>query len=449
METTIHRWGISAPATPRAFEQIPPASTPIVAAPRKWSTTTAEDKFFFVNGGEIFRWPSTTDPTTGTYQALVDIATGGTPPRAKFLEYFNNQLFAGYTIEGSDTFAYRVRWAVDANHLDWGSTTSGFLDFFEDSQEPVTQIKCLGDRLVVYKEHAIIDLIATGILLPRYTAQVRVRGFGSKYSYTIASNGMLHFFLGTDSRVYVWNGIQTTHISEDIDDELDSLIDGQYSEVYFGACAIARGEYWLILGPYDVFVYDYLRDSWSRDSFPSIISLAEVDDARESYIWLTIPGTWEEQTQTWDQLRGIQYTTLWGGREDGAVFQIDDNFIDDYFTDGSIIDRFVETPDYYLTDDPMEQATLQRVTILYDFVNDTPFEFSYSFDRGRTWTATSVTPQTDGQSVVNTNASGNVIRFRFRENNATGQFRWKQYVAEWLTAGSHSPTPAVQAPHPN
>lgn len=438
MESRLFKYGTSAPATPRAWSEIAPTSTAISPAPRKWSSISAEDKFFFTNGGDIFRWPDGIDPVTGTYDSLTDIATGA--PNAKFLEYYNDRLLAAYTGEGSNTFPYRVRWTINANHLDWTGTGSGFIDLLEESQEPITGIRGLGDRCVVYKEHAIIDLIRTGILNPVFEQQVRVRGLGTKYPYTIASNGVNHFFLGSDGRIYLWDGIQPVHISEDIDEEVRALVDAADSELYFGMCSIDRGEYWLVFGPSDVFVFDYLRNSWTRDSFPNIITLTEVDDAATSYTWLTIPGTWEQQTQTWDQLRGVQFTTIWAGRTDGGVFRVDDQFVDDYYSEGSIIDRNVETPDFYLSDDPMEQVTLQRVMLIYDYINATPFEFAYSFDRGRTWQTREITPNQYGFSVVDINDSGNIVRFRFRENNATGQFRWKSYVPEWLTAGPFLPT---------
>lgn len=445
-ESKLFRWGSSGPATPRAWTEILPSSTAMAPASRKWSTLTAEDKFFFANGGDIFRWPDGLDPITGVYESLTDIGTNA--PKAKFLEYYNNHLLAAWVQDGPDAHPYRVRWAVNATHLDWSGLTSGFLDFLEDSQEPITMIRGLGDRMVVYKEHAIIDMIATGVFdpgsaTPLFVAQVRVRGLGTRYSYTVASNGVNHFFLGTDGRVYIWDGIQPVHISEDVDEEIRSIVDPIFSEVYYGFCSIDRAEYWLILSPSDVFVFDYLRNSWTRDSFADILTVAEVDDAQTSYIWLTIPGTWRQQTQTWDQLRGAQFTTLWAGRSDGGIFRIDDIYVDDYYSLGSIMDRNVETPDFYMTNDPMEQATLQRVMIIYEYINDVPFEFSYSFDKGNTWTTFLVTPDQSGFSVVDINASGNITRFRFRENNADGQFRWKQYIAEWLTAGPFLPEPTI------
>lgn len=446
MESRLFKFGAGVPATPRAWVEVQPTSTAITPTSRKWTSVAAEDKFFFCNGTDIFRWPNALDPATGTYDSLDDIATSvEPPPHAKFLEYFNNRLLAAYVVEGADTYPYRVRWSAEANHLNWevaGTPRGGFLDFFEESQEPITGLKGLGDRCVVYKEHAIIDLIRTGLSDIVFEQQVRVRGLGTRYSYTIASNGVNHFFLASDQRIYIWDGIQPTHISEDIDEELRALVDPAHVEDYFGICSIDRGEYWLVLGPSNVFVFDYLRNSWTRDSFPSLITLTEVDDSQSSLTWQTIPGTWQIQTQTWERLRGSQFTTLWAGREDGGVFRVDDDFIDDYYSLGSIVDKSVETPDFYLSQDPMEQCTLQRVMVMYDYINDIPFTFGYSFDRGRTWKEQQVTPNVAGYSVIDAIDTGNVIRFRFRANNAIGQYRWKQYSIEWVASGPFLPEDA-------
>ena len=44
---------------------------------------------------------------------------------------------------------------------------------------------------------------------------------------------------------------------------------------------------------------------------------------------------------------------------------------------------------------------------------------------GITWTTYSVTPNQQGYSYVDVNQTLRVVRFRFKEQNATGNFRWR------------------------
>src|SRR5574342_427577 len=109
------------------------------------------------------------------------------------------------------------------------------------------------------------------------------------------------------------------------------------------------------------------------------------------------------------------------GRWDGSTTLVDDMVSYDYYAIGSIMDRFVETPDLYLAEGPWKMASTYRLLLIYQFVNNIPFEVGVSQDRGVTWSTTNVTPQSSGYTFVDFIKTSNVVRFRFRENNANGQ----------------------------
>lgn len=436
-ESELQRWGEGSPGTPRTWAKVPGLTT-FAGGTRRWSAIAAEDRFFFARGNEkIMRWPSgSTSPGTGFFETIP--ASAGTVPTARLVRYYNERLIALDTTEGGVRRANRLRWAVNGNHTDWSGTGSGFLDLFQEREEPILNAELLGDRLVIYRQHSIVDIVKTGVLTPVFTAESRVFGRGLGAAFTLASSGQLHFFLGNDFRVYAWDGSSLTNIGEPIVEELQALTDVADADTYFGAVSPDRGEYWLIIGGTDAFVYDYVRDSWSRDSFPSITALAEVEDARNVLTWAQMTGTWAQQTLAWDDFAASEVTVLWAGRSTGGTFSIDESVVYDYFAEGSIVDRNVETPDFYLGVEipgglaADELGTIKRVLLSYEFVNATPFKLGISFDRGTTWTEKTVTPNASGYSYVDLNLTGNAVRFRFRENNATGNFRWRflQYAFE-------------------
>lgn len=434
----IFRLGNTSPGTPREFHAI--LGGPAISAGRRWSTTAGEGFLFFTNDSIILKWDGV---FSTAYAEVVDADASGifvsNKPKARYVEYFNNRLILAYTDEMTvGVRLSRIRWPKSGDYTRWQDTTgvgAGFLDLYEEGEEAITGIRSLGDRCVIFKEHSIVDLIATGVLNPVHITQTRVRGLGCAAPYTLISNGLVLFFMGHDSNVYTWDGTQLVPIGQPILKELEMLVDPGAFHTYFAQAIHHRHEYWLVLDSSNVFVYDWINQSWTRDSFPSLTALGEVEDTQASTLWSTIPGTWQNQTATWDSLAGTEVATLMGGRSNGAIFRLDETVVYDYFAIGSIVDRYVETPDYYFNDDPWLLGTLKRLLLSYEFKNNEAFEIGVSLDRGQTWLTQNIVPVASGYSVVDFNVTGNVCRFRFRENNATGQFRWRHFAYEFIDAG--------------
>ena len=63
---------------------------------------------------------------------------------------------------------------------------------------------------------------------------------------------------------------------------------------------------------------------------------------------------------------------------------------------------------------------------------------SVAVDRGKNWQSQTMTPSTTGASFIDWNITAQMVRFRFRENNALGAFRWRSYEYEWQPAGDFS-----------
>lgn len=439
-ETGLFRWGSTAPGVTRQWHRV--TGSGLTGADR-YSIAAGEDYLFLARlGHEIMRWDG---GAATSYGAIPDATTfpGSGAPRSRFVEYFNDRLVLGWTVEDGTTYANRVRWAVNADHTDWSGDGSGYLDLYDGNAIPITGLKGLGGRCAIYHPDAIRDLVPTGELDPEFVIETRIRGMGTRAPYTICSTGQTHFFLGTDCNVYAWDGTQLRPVGEPILDTLQAFASPTKMATYFGAVSTVRGEYWLVLGSGNVFIYDYQRDAWSRDSFSDITALGEVVDTTSAVTWDTVTGTWAAQSRQWWQMGGDASTVLWAGRTDGATFAVDETVNYDYFAVGSIVDRICETRDWYGPaeangePDPTRQWTLQRVLLTYDYVSASPFEFGVSTDRGTTWTTKQITPSTSGYSWVDLNLTGHVWRFRFRENDATGAFRWRSYVYEFVPGGSY------------
>lgn len=436
--TRAFRWGDGSPGIPREWHEILPGDT-VPSGSSRWSVAVGESKLFFGRRDDlIYYWTGVSSDPFRSIAAQGGVQ--GTVPKAKFLEYFNNRLIAIYTVESAVDKANRLRWAESGNFLHWDETLglgAGFLDLAEGGQEQIRGARSFSTQLSVLTRMTVKDIVASPVP-PIHSEALRVRGMGCDCPYTVASAGQVIFFVGYDHNVYAWDGINLVPIGEPIYEELKAVTSADQNENYFAAVSTIRQEYWLVLPTGDAFVYDYLRQTWARDTVPAFTALGEVEDTTNTETWATSSGPWSTDFGSWEMLRGVNHTILVGGRTDGSTSIIDEAVSYDYFSIGSIIDRFVETPDFYV--DAFAGTgleTVYRLLVNYQFTNDNPFEVGVSFDRGKSWKTQSVTPVPAGFSWVDFNGTGNTIRFRFREADANAEFRWRSYTYEFIPAGDY------------
>lgn len=439
-ETGWFRWGAGTPGTPQSWSRVNGSG---LTGTTRYTVAAGEDYLFAARMSHpIKRWNG---DDASSFESIPDGGTfaGAGVPQARHIEYFNNRLLLGWTIEDGNDFANRLRWPVNGDHTDWSGAGAGFLDLYEGNAEPITGVKGLGGRCAIYQPHAIVDLIPTGTTDPVFITETRVRGRGTRAPYTIASTGLIHFFLGEDANVYAWDGTNLQAIGDPILSELQGLVYPDQMASYFGVVSTLRQEYWLVLGNGDVFVYDYARDAWSRDSFPNITALGEVTDTQSNETWTTVTTTWDAETRTWAEMGGTSSTVLWAGRSDGGTFAVDETVNYDYYAEGSIMDRYCETPDWYPptpespNGDPYQLYNLQDLMLMYQYVTDDQFEVGVSIDRGATWQTQMVTPSTSGVTKTSWNITGQVFRFRFRERDVDGAFRWRSYSYQFVPGGQY------------
>lgn len=425
------------------------AGTFVPSDDRRWTVASGEDRFFFSRGTEqIAQWNGIGGDQFDFVKNVVGFEgiTGGTEcVAARCLEYFNNRLIAANVIEGSTTKSNRIRWSQNGDFRKWNDLVqlgAGFLDLNDEGAESILSMKALGNRCITYRKHSIGQLVPTGSLSPTHIHETIIRNRGIGAPYTLDSSGDAHFYLGSDKNVWMFDGQRTHPVGDPVHEELMSLVYLDAIEKYFGRCIPSRFEYWLLLcddvrGIFDAFIYDYLRNYWTRETFANLFTIGEVEIPLPIYTWNTIPGVWNDWgNTTWADLGASSMTAMLGGRTDSAIMRIDEQFAYDYFAIGSIIDRVLETEDMYV-DLPSDLARVVRLLLVYEFVSSEPFEVSISLDRGRTWLSKEVVPEERGYSWVDFISTGNVIRFRFRENNATGQFRWNRYVYEVFNEGEY------------
>lgn len=357
-------------------------------------------------------------------------------PAARFVRYFDNSVVLGNVTEKGVVKQNRVRWTESGffNHWDEDQLLgAGFNDIWAagNTDVSITGMEILGNRLVIYKEHLITEMYATGSS-PRFVFEDRVHGIGCAAPYTLANNGQMHFFLGHDKNVWVWDGTTCKAIGDPIWNLLKTVVQDDSMEDYFGFISHHRQEYWLVLsGTGRVLVFDYGKGYWVGDLYGDIFAANEVDISSSVLTWSTAPGTWLDHPEEWFSLVGTTLPVVLAGLSDGRTMSISDTYVDDELGE---FDRFIETEDISLPDQ-WALMKVMRLFLIYEFISEASFEVGYSLDRGVSWRTLNVVPSAQGYSFVDFIATGNVIRFRFRGDNVTGKFGWRGYMFEYEPAG--------------
>jgi hypothetical protein len=425
----LYKWGDAAPGTPAAWIK---ATGEVLTGSGRWSWCVGEDYFFFARdgGNGIYRWK-------GGTSAVEKVP--GAPSDVTFVEYYNNRLMAGNLVEAAKSWSNRIRWPVNANHTDWTGSGSGFLDLYEPEQEPIQGMKVLGNRLVVFREHSITDLVARGTLTPVFSSEQRTSNVGCPFPFTIDSNGVVIFFLGNDGNVWAWNGTQLQPVGNDIYKSLEQVIDLKGGPYYFGRIYPYANEYWLWLGGPNVYVLDTLQGRWLLDYLPTLQAVGDAEVSVALNDWASQTSSWGSYgAKMWREMQARSFSRLIIGKIDRSTVMVGRDLSGT--EDNSDVTCMIETKDYYIDDKfgPWLQRTVERAMLVYNYNNDIdPFEISLSVDRGKTWQSVLHYPNSIGYALASWKITGNVGRFRYSTTSKRPVFRWMSMIEEFVPAGPY------------
>ena len=357
-------------------------------------------------------------------------------PAGCFLVYFKNHLLMLNTTDMPN----RIQWTANAVYKDWATTTDhgGFLDLYDGIVEPITGAKVLGNRLAIYRTSSISDFVATGDPTSPFLPDGRVFGLGCLVPNSLVNLGQMHFFVANDYNVWSWDGVNLTPIGTPIHKYVRELYDPDSQNTWmtapFGAAFMGFKEYWLCFpsptGGSVVLIYDYLRDTWTRD-FIDIPLCALFEQILPTDPQLSVTGY------------PVKYPVLMGANQN-QYFLIDERVIGDNISPGGM-DMWVDTPDMYYDKNAIHNGTLERVLIAQGTEQgDLPYQLQISIDRGQTFAITKTITPLDthwGFEFVDTNVTNNVRRMRFMYPRANGPATpsLRSYTSVYVPAGEFFP----------
>jgi hypothetical protein len=422
-----------------SFDPVNKLLAPEVALAPMWSG--APQSRFSWSGGE-----DRTFVVRNSKVSAINRDTGGTwtveqldSPAGRFVEYFANRVFL-MNLNGAQM---RVQWSKRAQYTDWAETTGhgGWMDLFDGYTEPLMGGRVLNDRLVIYRNSSITEMVQMGDDITPFLPQGRVYGIGCMAPFTLQSVGQFHIFLANDFNVYIWDGIQLKPIGSPIHNYLRQILDTSkldYAvDAVFSATFMGFKEYWLVL-PTTVsgegtviLIYDYLRDTWTRDVLPGTTAAYNTMQrgpvGTAGYSEVGYPINYPNMMMA----KGNQF------------FMIDERIDGDRLNrpgDGGI-EMFVDTPDMYYDPTRLQNHTLQRTMISQNPTGvGTPYQFEVSIDRGQTFPISYTTtpiPEHWGFEFQDINITSNVRRYRLRCPAAVGagKTRWRAYTEVYVPSG--------------
>lgn len=352
---------------------------------------------------------------SGNASALT-VPTGLT--KAAFVENFQNFAFlANVTVSGT-TRPTRIHWSNINSISTW--TATDFNDVGNNDGYPITGIKVLGEKLIIFKERSIWQAIFTGDPdIPFSFSQTpSTQGCIAPFSIQKVGNGIV--FLAYDG-FYFFDGYNSSKISDKVTTTILGFNDLRYqfaSSMY----QLNKNRYWC--------------------------SFTAGGGATHSRVI-----TWDSYKNAWSLYVGINanamaIANIAGGQEKpffgdylGFVYQADNGLNDSPSGTATAIAAYYYTKwmDY---DDVVNQKETPQVVIYYK-INSATVTFSHSYDLEETDTFSTTFSTASGGSVYGSsvygtgtygasggaiarrdlNGRGRVVRFKFKNSTLSETFR--------------------------
>jgi hypothetical protein len=401
------------------------------------------DIFITANGVDaVQKWDGT------TWDILGGLAAAGVSS-ARVMITFYNHLILGFTLEGGFQCPQRIRWSATGDPEEWDFTTdptAGFIDLV-DTVDWITAFCLLGDRLFVFKERSIWEVLYTGGSTI-FEFRLVIDGVGTYCPASVVSLGDELIFFGTDD-VYLFDGTTLKSVGHQI---FPLLYETGYKRVNSSALGRAPAiymeettDYLLVLPtlsdePTWVLKYNLNLENWSQRILNNPVTALGYYTASDRTPWSTAEGTWDALTWqiAWKEksLPPGAPTTLYGFDQGGIMEDTRSNYgigvfwNDESRTFNGVTETWSELWEehyfIYETKDFVFGHTARYVEFRILCMGEA-FLVAYSTDGGLTWNEErTLTPsQTEYREMVYyLNQNARKMRFRIRSLNDELFIKW-------------------------
>lgn len=401
--------------------------------------TQTEPWWIMTNGvDELWKW---TGGSSDLAALITSFPSGVTSLTCRELIEFKDHLLLLDVSEDGGRYPQRVRWSDTGDPNDFLNGNASYQDL-SGADWIQTAVKFKGDYVVVFKERSIWVGYATGDS-DIFQFDQRVTGTGCAAARTVESLGDELIFLGWDD-VYVFNGIDYESIGSQIQNELFDTMDPGAIDKCFGVIIEEQKEYWLftpsVSSDYcdQAWVFNYELNKWTKHDFATVdgttngISYYGYYEKQAGLTIGDLQGTIGEQTWRFGDREVLEAapTTLFTDT-DGYVYEYDRLISND---NGTTVDAWFSTKDFMFTN-LMERQIILRMDIYFGGGGD--LKVAYSTDLGSTWENERTLSGQDTYAIDRAywRIDCPLIRFRFRNNNASEHFDFREARIYWQPSG--------------
>ena len=386
-----------------------------------WSSTVLNDIFIFTN------YVDPIQQFNGTTVEDLD----GSPPRAKYINSFQNRLVAAGVLSDGTAYPFRVQWSSAGTVNNWATGTSGYVDLV-DTIDWCSGVKLLADKCFIYKTSSIWELTYVGGTTV-FTPKMRMSVNGTEASRSVVSIKDKHVFWSSDA-MYAFDGLYSEIIDKNIAPLLYSSAEREVSLTYpKRACATyidELQEYWIALPSVETptvattLFKRHKEGGYTKATGFSISCFGFYKYTKASTPWTGAVGSWLTQTYgSWKRLNlpGSAPLILIG-ESDGQIYS------DDRST-GNTDTMVFETKEFIL--DRAHRWIEIRVHYKHG-----PVTVYYSVD-GSTWhsfgTLKYAKDWTEGVKYFN--ITSHKVRFKLETTATEFEFKW---LEPWYIPRSRS-----------
>lgn len=347
---------------------------------------------------------------------------------ARVLASFYNHLMLGNVIDGGTACPQRIQWSDAGNPEAWTGGTSGAFDLV-DTVDWVTSFCMLGDRLYVFKERSIWEIIYVGGT-KIFDARLVVDGVGTAVPKSVVSLGDEIIFFGSDN-LYVFDG---THLNSVGDNIFDYLYRTGKKKVNLGAINRAPsiyveelGEYWIALPttsdePDWLLKYQLKTESWTQKNLGTACSCMGYWTSSAWLPWSSATGHWNQAPWT---------STIWlkqrlpTGAPTTLLAFADGTIEEDTRTVTTSNEMVWETKDFVF-------GQASRIVEFHIQVKGAgAFTFAYSLNSGLSWSSEkTLTPGVNDFTTMVASVDKTVHKIRGRIRSTTTELEIK-WVEPW------------------
>lgn len=399
-------------------------------------TVTEDDLYLFSNYVDAIRKYN----DAGTTGLL-----GGSPPKAKCIEYITPYVFIANLEEDGFAIPTKGRWCDTGNPEEWNAGNAGS-QLFTDDATAIRRAKKLGNSLFVYKQGMsyIGHIVSTADIFD-FDKFATDRGLYS--SRAIVDADSCHYYMGSSDFHYN-NGVRIVDIGKDVREYIFGRLNRTRYQTCFALHVELFKEVWFFITttgndwPTEIWKYKYDLGFWYKDTCSNIITGCNYKVV-SSRTWDNAVGSWNSQATSWDNQEGQADAPIQVlGNSSGHCLKRDSSTRDD---DGAIVTGKVETSDYCglppaegIVGIENDQEWMQ-----FDFwASGSKVKIYYSLDLGESWTylkEKTLTSKIEKHTCYFQIVSPH-IRFKVENADSEGQFTIRSWIPYYLDA-AEDPNP--------